>query len=87
MYRANEMTSIYSTKLLRNLTKHPASDAYRGWVSRKMPICQEWLDDRTKFFAWVDDQCIPFIKGSSRFSRKNKTQPWSPENTRITTEY
>lgn len=81
------MTSIYSTKLLRNITKHPAADAFHGWVSRKMPICPEWLEDRGKFYNWVDAQPIPFIKGDSRFSRKDKTQPWSPENTRFFTTY
>lgn len=81
------MTSIYSTKSLRNKTKHPASDAYHGWVSRNMPICEEWVKDRGAFYNWVDSQKMPYIKGSSRFRRKDKTQPWSPENTQFTTEY
>lgn len=75
------------TKQVRNKTKHPAAQALHGWKSRKQPICQEWLNDHNAFFKWVDTRKIPFIKGLSRFSRKDKTKEWSPENARFYTNY
>lgn len=61
-----------------------------SWKSRGFEVFSEWMEDTNNFLLWVEEQekaqGKPFVKGSTRFRRKNFKEPFCPENLRMCSE-
>ena len=55
-----------------------------SWKSRGYSVDPIWMNDTNMFVEWVETQPIKYIRGTTRFTRKNSKQPWSPDNTMMT---